>query len=81
MASGAYARGLEQFAAGGIDWDADLIKVMSMKTGYSLNKETHEYADDVSASRYVGTTDKTGTKRQKIPLCSSRFKHFFGINT
>ena len=73
MASGAYSKGIEQFLAGSLDWDADTIKVMAVKTGYTLNKETHEFLDDVSASRYTGTTDQTlGSKTNTIDTGNNR---------
>lgn len=73
MASGAYAKGIEQFLAGALDWDAQTINVMAVKTGYSLDKEAHEFYDDVSASKYVGTTDQAlGSKTNTIDTTNNR---------
>jgi hypothetical protein len=59
MASLVYTKGLEQMASGTFDWVNDTIKVMAVKTGHVPNAETHEDLADVSADRYVGTTDQT----------------------
>jgi len=57
MASGVYAKGLEQILNGDLDWGTTTVKVMAVKTGYTLDKEAHEFLDDVSASRYTDVTD------------------------
>lgn len=73
MASGAYSKGIEQALAGNIDWDANTIKVMAVKTGYSLDKESHSFLSDVSASRYTGTTDQTlSNKTNTIDTTNNR---------
>jgi len=58
MASLVFTKGLLEMAQGVWDWQNDTIKVMAMKTGYTPDAEADEYADDVSADRYVGTTDQ-----------------------
>lgn len=57
--SNAYRAGLAAFANKEIDFDTDTIKAMAVKTGYSFDGDAHVYLSDVSASRYVGTTDQT----------------------
>lgn len=73
MASGAYAFGMSEFLAGNIDWDANTIKVMAVKTGYTQDKEAHQFLSNVSSSRYVGTTDQTlGSKTNVIDSTNNR---------
>ena len=57
MASGVFAKGLEQILNGDLDWGTTSVFVMAVKTGFTLNKETQEFLDDVSASRYTGVDD------------------------
>ena len=79
MASGAYAKGIEQHLAGSLDWDADTIKVMAAKTGATLNKDGHNFLSDVNANRYVGTTDQTaGSKTNTIDTSNDRVELNFG---
>lgn len=73
MASGAFAQGLSDFAAGSIDWDADTIKGLLAQAGYTLNKETQSHLDDVASNRYNGTTDQTlGSKTNTIDTVNNR---------
>jgi len=55
--SNIYRAGVEAFKNKELDWDTDTIKTMAVKTGYSVDVDAHEDLADVSASRYVGTTD------------------------
>lgn len=73
MASGGYAKGIEQAWAGSLDFDADTIKVMYAKTGFTLDKDGHNFLSDVQTHRYVGTTDQTlGSKTNTIDTVNNR---------
>ena len=54
MASLIYNRALEQLARGTIDFDTDTFKVMLVGSGYTENKDTHDFRDDVT-NEVVGT--------------------------
>lgn len=48
MTSLAYNKGLEAWARGAIDFDSDTFKVMLTTSGYTENKDTHDFRDDVT---------------------------------
>lgn len=48
MASLIYNRALELLARGNIDFDTDTFKVMLTTSGYTENKDTHDFRDDVT---------------------------------
>jgi len=50
MANGLYDFGRQGFLDGSIDWDTDDIRVMLVKTGYTVSLSTHDYLNDVSTS-------------------------------
>jgi hypothetical protein len=54
MPSLVYNRALELWARGNIDFDTDTFRVMLTTSGYSENKDTHDFRDDV-------TNEVTGT--------------------
>lgn len=59
MAGVKYAKGLEELAAGTIDWENDPIKCMLVKSGYAPDAAADEFLADVQAHRFSGTTDQT----------------------
>lgn len=48
MASLIYNRGLEQLARGTIDFDTDTFRVMLVTSGYTEDKDAHDFRDDVT---------------------------------
>jgi hypothetical protein len=48
MASVIYNRGLEQLARGTIDFDTDTFRVMLVTSGYTEDKDAHDFRDDVT---------------------------------
>lgn len=48
MASLIFNRTLELWARGAIDFDTDTFKVMLTTSGYSENKDAHDFRDDVT---------------------------------
>jgi hypothetical protein len=48
VASLIYNRALELLARGNIDFDTDTFKVMLTTSGYTENKDTHDFRDDVT---------------------------------
>ena len=66
MASLVFTKGLLEMASGTFDWVNDTIKVMAAKTGFTPDAETMQDLDDVSASRYVGTTDQTLSNKTAV---------------
>lgn len=73
MASGAYGKGVEQFLAGNLDWDAGVIAVMAVSTGFTLDKDNDQYLSDVSAHRYSGAADqKPSTPTNTIDTVNNR---------
>jgi hypothetical protein len=58
MASGLFAKGLEEMAAAGYDWEGGSIKLLLVEGTQTLNKETQQFLSDITAWRYTGTTDK-----------------------
>jgi hypothetical protein len=80
MASGSYIEGTRALSNKEVDYDTDTIKIMLVKTGYVFNKNTHQNLDDVSASRYVGTTDQTLASRS-ITSASGFTNWLAGVTT
>lgn len=71
MASAVYAQGIADAMAS--HWTTPTIKGMLAKTGYSVDKETHQHLDDVVASRYGGSTDQTlGSKTITVDTVNNR---------
>lgn len=54
MPSLIFNKALEAWARGNIDFDTDTFKVMLTTSGYTENKDTHDFRDDV-------TSEVTGT--------------------
>lgn len=52
MASALYDKGREGFLDGSIDWDTDDIRVMLVKTGYTVNLSTHTFLSDVTPASF-----------------------------
>lgn len=48
MASVVYSEGLEALCRGAIDYDTDTFKVLLTTSGYTENKDTHDFRDDVT---------------------------------
>lgn len=48
MPSLIYNRALELWARGNIDFDTDTFRVLLTTSGYSENKDTHDFRDDVT---------------------------------
>lgn len=64
MASAVYPKGLENFAAGNIDWDADTIKVTLIDTADYTYSSSHDAINDVAGAARVASatlTSKTNT--------------------
>jgi hypothetical protein len=62
MASVVYASGIAGFCGADMDWDVNdgtLFKAMLALSSYTPNPDTHDFYDDVSASKASGTTDQS----------------------
>jgi hypothetical protein len=57
-----YAQGLVNILTGTQNWPTDGWKAMLTLDSYAVNQETHQFLDDVSASRASGTTDQALTE-------------------
>lgn len=60
MASFIFNAALENAAKGLIDFDTDTFKMILVASGYSANKDTHEYRDDVTNEVANGNGYTTG---------------------
>lgn len=67
MASVVYANGIKGFCGADLDWDDNggtTFKAQLTLSSYTPDPDTHDFQDDVSASKASGTTDQTiGTSR------------------
>jgi len=85
MASAVYAYGIGGFCGADIDWDDNggtTIKAMLTLEDYTVNKDTHDFLDDVSANRATGSTDQTmGTSRTIDYVPASDYVHLKGAAT
>ena len=59
MASLIFNKALEAWARGSIDFDTDTFKRMLTTSGYSENKDTHDFRDDVT-NEVAGTGYSAG---------------------
>ena len=60
MASIVYNKALHAEALGAIDYDTDTFKAMLLDNGYTANKDTHEFRDDIEGDEVSGAGYTTG---------------------
>lgn len=78
MASIIYDRTLEFWARGGIDFDTDAFKVMQTTSGYTENKATHDFRDDVT-NEVTGTGYTAGGNVVTVSVALDTVNHQLNI--
>lgn len=83
MASGIFAKGIEAFGVALFDWTnaSAVVKAMLAASGISPDFDTHDFLNDLVASRVSGTTDQSIGSKAINFVAGSNQVHFDGPAT
>ncbi|AMT70000.1 hypothetical protein [Mycobacteroides immunogenum] len=83
MANALYDKAREAFATGGINWNADTIKVVLVDTSggaYTPNLATNQYLSDIAPAARVATSNALTGKTATAGVCNAANVNFSAVS-